>query len=296
MSVDRVGADGEQGGRASGACADATDATAARAASRVGDTARDPSTAGALADGTIDARGAIAIFVKTPGRSPVKTRLAAAIGDAAARAWYARAAAVVAELAAAAARTCGATVYFAVAEADALDDAAWADLPCLPQGDGGLGLRMGRVHAELVRRHGAGVLLGADAPQLGARDLRDALAWCVHREPRQAIGRARDGGFWLYAGNRAVPGAVWDGVPYSQADTETRFRTSFASYGPFLDLTVLTDVDQAADLAALRRELSALSDPTPGQRAFGAWLADPLGEGGARTVEPPPATSARGSA
>lgn len=240
-----------------------------------------------------EAAGGIAIFVKTPGRSPVKTRLAAAIGDAAARAWYARAAAVVAEVATAAARTYGATAYFAVAEADALGDAAWADLPSLPQGEGGLGARMGRVHAELVRRHGAGVLLGADAPQLDGRALVDALAWCANPEPRQAIGGARDGGFWLYAGNRAVPLAVWEAVAYSQADTGTRFRAAFAPHGLFLDLPALTDIDEAGDLAALRGELAGLSDPTSGQRALGVWLAARNDD--ASAVAPKDVPTARGS-
>lgn len=216
--------------------------------------------------------GAIAIFVKTPGRSPVKTRLATAIGAAAARGWYERAAAVVADVAAAAGRMRGAAVYFAVAERDAIADAAWAVLPRLVQGEGGLGARMGRVHDELVRRHGAGVLLGADAPQLAVADVVDALAWCAAAEPRQAIGPARDGGFWLYAGNRSAPRARWEGVGYSRADTAASFRDAFAPYGPWRELPALTDVDRVADLADLRRELAALADPTPAQCALRAWL------------------------
>jgi glycosyltransferase A (GT-A) superfamily protein (DUF2064 family) len=223
-------------------------------------------------DGGRTATAGIAVFVKTPGRSPVKTRLAAAIGEAAARAWHERAAAVVAEVATAAARAYDAAVYFAVAEADAVADDAWAALPCLAQGEGGLGDRMGRVHDELVRRHGAAVLLGADAPQLSARALADALAWCAVSDARQAIGPARDGGFWLYASNRAAPRAAWNAVGYSRSDTGLRFRAAFASYGAWLELPDLTDVDRAPDLAAMRHELAALPDPTPGQRALGAWL------------------------
>lgn len=229
--------------------------------------------------------GSIAIFVKTPGHSPLKTRLAATIGEPAARSWYERAAATVAAVARTAATAADAVVYFAVAEPDALAADFWADAPCLAQGDGGLGARMGRVHAELVRRHGAGLLLGADAPQLAVGALADALAWCAAPEPRQALGPATDGGFWLYAGNRAVPLATWESVPYSRADTGARFRTAFAPHGALRTLPALTDVDDESDLAALRRELAAQNAPLPEQRALGVWLdATFPGDAGARMV------------
>ncbi len=230
--------------------------------------------------------GAIAIFVKTPGRSAVKTRLAATIGEDAAWAWHLRAAAAVTEVAEAAAHAAGATAYFAVAEPAALDADPWHALPCVWQGEGGLGARMGRVHHELIRRHGSGVLLGADTPQLAPAMLGEALAWCRASEPRQAIGPARDGGFWLYAGNRAAPLATWESVAYSRTDTAVRLRAAFGAYGAFVGLPWRTDVDEEADLAVMRRELAALSSPTPAQRALAAWLdatrdgAD-VGKGGA---------------
>ena len=88
----------------------------------------------------------VAIFVKTPGHSPVKTRLAADRGQAWTEAWYRRAAAAVAAVA----RATIATSYWAVAEPEAIATGAWPDLPAIAQGDGGLGSRMARVHAELV--------------------------------------------------------------------------------------------------------------------------------------------------
>jgi glycosyltransferase A (GT-A) superfamily protein (DUF2064 family) len=131
---------------------------------------------------------------------------------------------------------------------------------------------MGRVHHALVRRHGAGLLLGADAPQLGVASLRAALAWCAADEPRQVLGPARDGGFWLYGGNRTAPLAVWDSVAYSAADTAARFRAAFAPFGAWLAAEPLTDVDRGEDLAAFRSELAGLAAPEPAQRALAAWL------------------------
>ena len=177
--------------------------------------------------------GAVAIFVKTPGYSPVKTRLAAGVGEAVAIEWYRRAVVAVAEVALAAAGSSTA-VYWSVAEEEACGEEVWRELPTLAQGEGTLGARMGRVHHELVRRHGAGLLLGADAPQLAVASLRAAFTWCEAAEPRQVLGPARDGGFWLYGGNRTAPLAVWESVAYSVADTAARFRAAFAPYGAWL--------------------------------------------------------------
>lgn len=226
-------------------------------------------------------RGAVAIFVKTPGYSPVKTRLAAGVGEAFAVEWYRRAAAAVAEVALAAAGI-SAVVYWAVAEDEACGAEVWRALPTVPQGDGSLGARMGRVHHALVRRHGAGLLLGADAPHLAVASLRAALAWCDADEPRQVLGPARDGGFWLYGGNRTAPLGVWESVPYSVADTAARFRAAFDSFGAWRVIESLTDVDRGEDLAAFRSELAGLAAPQPAQRALAAWL-DACGPPDSRT-------------
>lgn len=224
---------------------------------------------------------AVAIFVKTPGYSPVKTRLAAGVGEAFAVEWYRRAAAAVAEVALAAAGI-SAVVYWAVAEDEACGAVVWRALPTVPQGDGSLGARMGRVHHELVRRHGAGLLLGADAPQLAVASLRAALAWCDADEPRQVLGPARDGGFWLYGGNRTAPLGVWESVPYSVADTAARFRAALDPFGAWRVIESLTDVDRGEDLAAFRSELAGLAAPQPAQRALAAWL-DACGPHDSRT-------------
>jgi glycosyltransferase A (GT-A) superfamily protein (DUF2064 family) len=233
--------------------------------------------------------GAIAIFVKTPEYSAVKTRLAAAVGTTHAVAWHRRAAATVAAAATDAARRCDAVVYWAVAESAALAARAWDDLPNLDQGEGGLGARMARVHGALVERHGCGLLLGADTPQLETAALVDALAWCASAGPRQAIGPARDGGFWLYGGNRVAAAARWEAVPYSRSDTGARFRAAFADLGAWLELARLTDVDEADDLLVVQRALAALPSPLPAQVALAGWLTETFGADAARVVGGTPA-------
>lgn len=217
--------------------------------------------------------GGVAIFVKTPGHSALKTRLAATLGREFAEQWHAHAAGAVAAVAREACRDAGGTPYWAVAEASALADPRWAGLPILGQGGGGLGARMHHVHASLVERHGAGILLGADTPHLDRAQLARTLRWLASPAPRLAIGRAEDGGFWLFGANRPLPRALWDAVPYSAPDTARRFRAAFEGWGEWLELPALADVDTADDLAACHRGLAELAAPVPAQVSLRDWMA-----------------------
>ncbi|MGQ0798615.1 MAG: TIGR04282 family arsenosugar biosynthesis glycosyltransferase [Pseudomarimonas sp.] len=209
---------------------------------------------------------ALAIFVKTPGHSPIKTRLAAGIGESAALLWYAAAAAATASIAEQVSKSCALPVYWAVAEADALADSRWAGLPRLSQGVGGLGERMARVHAELVTRHGGGILIGADAPQLVASELLRAAHWLQSEAPRLVLGPANDGGFWLMGANRVLPQQDWMAIAYSQPHTAVEFRGRMQAHGAWLELAQLADVDHADDLVALVHALQSLAEPSTTQR------------------------------
>ncbi len=214
----------------------------------------------------------LAIFVKTPRYSPVKTRLAADCGAAYAHGWYRRAAAAVAAVARVAAARHGLTPYWAVAEPEAIASGMWPDLPMIAQGVGTLGERMARVHGTLVETHGAGLLIGADAPQLTADLLGEASAWLMAPEPHLVLGPARDGGFWLFGGNVAPPLELWRLVRYSAADTRRALRAAMESCGHWHLLADLTDVDDARDLAVVLDELQRLPDPQPEQQRLAEWM------------------------
>jgi len=210
---------------------------------------------------------AIAIFVKTPGLSPIKTRLGASHGSGAAEAWHRRASACVRATAVAT----GFPVYWAVAEPEGMRHEMWRKLPRLAQGEGGLGRRMATVHAELVRRHGAGILLGADLPQIQTRHLHAAARWIDSEQPRHVLGPAHDGGFWLFGANRTRDTDVWESVRYSCDTTAREFIRAIDAAGWEI-LEPLTDLDQADDLPAVLRELQAIDRPTACQRSLARWL------------------------
>jgi glycosyltransferase A (GT-A) superfamily protein (DUF2064 family) len=313
----------------------------------------------------------IAIFVKTPGFSPVKTRLARTHGQEYAENWYRRAAVAVAEVAI----LSGASVYWAVGEPEAMDAPLWQSMaricqvdtperasskppsprrtpgpmkpathdhnhlplsefaqlngaetaansasprrlkvgfaglmgPGVRRGDvrnveiirqndaqagreqsgptamsapqTGLGARMHNVHAQLLARHDAGILLGADLPHLDLAVLRAVAAYLVDDHARRAIAPALDGGFWLYGANRSAPLAIWESVPYSSNQTLLKFNLVMQNIGVLKTFASATDVDTGADLNACADALAQLDQPTPAQRDLLKWMreiAEPL--------------------
>lgn len=216
------------------------------------------------------ASAGLAIFVKTPGHSPLKTRLARSIGQNAAEAFHRHAVAAVADVVAQAQAAMPRLVAsWAVAEIDAMDAPLWRDLPRIAQGDGDLGARMRRVCDILRERHGHALLIGADAPQLQATDLVDAYTALDTHE--HALAPSEDGGFWLFATRTAVPEAAWSRTPWSQTDTAMRFLDALGDASVAM-LRRLRDVDTVDDLVPLAEALHALSAPTPKQVALAHWL------------------------
>jgi uncharacterized protein len=211
--------------------------------------------------------GGLAIFVKTPGYSPLKTRLAVGIGSESATQWYLAAAQAVESIAEQLRQQLEMSVYWAVAEELAIKHHIWKKFPALAQGDGGLGERMGHVHSLLVKQHGFGFLIGADAPQICADDFLPACLFLSHTSPRLVIGPASDGGFWCVAANRAIPMSVWASVEYSQANTCEDFLALLPEF-ECLRLRALTDVDQEQDLDICQVALDALMQPTSAQMAL----------------------------
>lgn len=218
--------------------------------------------------------GGLAIFVKTPGLSPVKTRLAQGVGRLRAESFYVASAEAVASVALQAQGHDGPTAYWAVAEASALTADAWLDLPRIPQGCGTLGERMDQVYRLLLAKHGFALLVGADTPQMGVDNLLLASNWLSSEEPRLVIGRATDGGFWLFGGNTALPRPAWRSPVYSSNRTAADFITAMSPFGRWLEVDSLADVDHVDDLPRVLHELESLQQPTPAQQRLAQWLED----------------------
>lgn len=213
---------------------------------------------------------AIAIFIKTPGRSPVKTRLARAIGVPAAEAFHLLAARAVAEVARAVG--CGLQPHWAVAEDAELEDPLWRDLPCVQQGLGNLGARQDRVYSTLSRRYDQVFLTGADIPHMRPEYLRESCRTLATPGTSFVLGAAEDGGYWLFGGRVPVPRDVWCDVTYSLSSTVEQLSAALRPFGHIAPAPRLFDVDRPADLTRLAAALNALPAPLPAQRHLLEWL------------------------
>lgn len=213
---------------------------------------------------------ALAIFVKTPGVSALKTRLAADIGSTQAERFHTLSAAAVAAVAHVAMPAI--TPYWAVAEHEALEHPLWQAFPTLWQGRGGLGARMDSVYRELLATHERVILIGADAPQLRAQHLHEAVSAMDDPHTPFVLGPARDGGFWLFGSRLPVPGEAWRAAHYSTADAASELSAALHPLGAIARLAMLTDADTVDDLAALTAALDGIDDPLPEQRRLRRWL------------------------
>ncbi len=216
--------------------------------------------------------GALAIFVKTPGVSPVKTRLAAGLTTAVAEQFYQLAVQATTEVVACTAESAPVTAYYAVAEQQAL--ALWPDFPVIWQGEGGLGERMDCIYRQLLAQHDFVILIGSDIPQLSQTHLQQAITALQTRD--FVVAPSQDGGFWLFGGRRLLPAAVWTRVIYSQADTLRQFLGNLEETAEVALLEQLQDVDELNDLKPLQHALASLQQPTPAQRRLLTFLQQTL--------------------
>ncbi len=206
---------------------------------------------------------AIAVFVKTPGVTPLKTRLAASVGQAAAHQLYLACLKTIQGTLESARTTSLDTIepYWAIAEASELNSDLWKDFPRISQGEGTLGDRLYRVYNHLQSHYGRVVLLGADAPQI-TTELLLQVHHLLNQPNRFAIGPANDGGFYIFAGSSPLPRSVWESVTYSSAATYDQLTAQIKPFGETIILPPLTDLDHFEDLPLIWGELSPEGPPS----------------------------------
>ena len=205
---------------------------------------------------------AIAVFVKTPGLSPVKTRLAATIGTAAAEQLYVLCTEAIRETLETASKTLDIVPFWAVGEEAGLSHPLWQGFEALYTGEGGLGERQHHIYQTLLAKYQRVILIGADSPQLSSRHLNNAIE--ALQSNSFALGPAVDGGYYLLAGRAAIARDIWTNVTYSAADTGEQLLSQLPSKTALLE--PITDVDTIEDISALKRELPAKNFRNNGQK------------------------------
>ncbi|MDH3320450.1 MAG: glycosyltransferase [Betaproteobacteria bacterium] len=115
-----------------------------------------------------------------------------------------------------------------------------------------LGERMHHALARSLRRSRRVVLIGADAPVLGAGDLRRAARWLAGGA-HAVFAPAEDGGYALIALRRVSP-RLFAGIDWGGPRVMAQTRARLAALGwRWRELPEVWDVDRPEDVARLRR-------------------------------------------
>lgn len=194
---------------------------------------------------------AIAIFVKTPGVSPLKTRLAATVGTEKAIEFYQQSLKCIINTL----QNVDITPHWAVAEKESLDNPLWSNFNRLHTGEGGLGERQSYIYHELLKTHDGVLLIGGDAPQISEKIIQQAMLSLEgdNENKDYVIGPANDGGYYLFGGRKPVASEVWSSTPWSHEKTRETFIAQLDSKPT--ELNSLTDVDTEEDLQTIIVEM-----------------------------------------
>lgn len=194
---------------------------------------------------------AIAIFVKTPGLSTVKSRLAANIGKENAEIFFrlsvkATEAAVIEAIRKSDGKL---EAYWAVAEEEAAGLSVWSSLKTIYQGKGELGDRLATVYSALQREHEGVFLMGADLPHIEYQTILQGHLELLASD-KFILGETEDGGFYLFGGKRPIEKSVWTSVEYSSEKTSAELVKILGKEN-FIFLGKKFDIDFVEDLRKL---------------------------------------------
>jgi glycosyltransferase A (GT-A) superfamily protein (DUF2064 family) len=232
----------------------------------------------------MDKSVALAVFVKTPNLTPVKTRLAKSIGDSKAREVFHFLLDITrSTLQDLISLKLGVKVYWALAENESLQDKMWSDFPTLWQGEGGLGERLYNIQSQLFKHHEHIIFIGADAPFLTSTIIKDAifrlrtLAGDIQLSKTSGdaiIGPSLDGGFYLYAAALERSLEQWTNITYSDSNTTTELLRSFGVTENAQFLRKLYDIDDLEDLKLTYHDLleCELKNLSPSHSQFLVWM------------------------
>ncbi|MBY0517556.1 MAG: DUF2064 domain-containing protein [Bacteriovoracaceae bacterium] len=212
---------------------------------------------------------ALICFVKTPGLSPLKTRLSEGLGHEKSLECYSQMIEIVRETFSSAISTLGLIeCFWAVAEAKGLNNKIWSTQNTILQSTGPLSNRLHHAQFEENGDFRQYIYIGSDAPALNLSYIRRTIVELQSSD--HVIGPAKDGGFYLFASKIPLSLELWNSIPFS---TSTTFKNlCHALPGKVVTLSELSDIDQVSDLSSAIKELEELEIRSKSQEKFISYL------------------------
>jgi len=219
-------------------------------------------------------KGAIAIFAKTIGLSPVKTRLAKDLGKEFAEEFYRLSLNATKEIIDNIIQNNGTiTPYWALAEEEAYNNEYWNDYDILWTGEGDLGNRLNSIYSTLLKKYDYVIMIGTDSPQLEPKVILNAIERINADKNSCIIGPCNDGGFYLFLSAKPISEGIWTNVTYSKDDTLSNLAKQLENNG--LNINYLPhygDVDIINDLEPLMNDFYENKNLLPNQQILYSWL------------------------
>ncbi|NOT78806.1 MAG: DUF2064 domain-containing protein [Bacteriovoracaceae bacterium] len=214
---------------------------------------------------------ALAIFVKTPELSPIKTRLANTIGKELAVKFYIRSLkATAAMVNAMTTKIDELEIFWAVAEMEGLKSEYWNEFMVIGQGTGSLGERLSFVYDELIQKHDAVFFIGADSPHLDYLKLVEEIKSLDNND--FIIGETDDGGFYLFGGTRPLPKSTWTSVEYSVDSTSSHLCQNLKQLGQLTYISKSFDIDEFDDFSKYEASNFLTDHLLPEQKNIIEWI------------------------
>lgn len=200
----------------------------------------------------LEMKVAVAVFVKTPGYSGVKTRLAKTIGQEKAESFYRQSIEQTASMLKGLKESAeNIDVFWAVAEQEAFEDSMWKQYPIISQGEGDLGDRIHAVYNQLISKYDCVFLYGADSPHVTSDIFVEAIEMLEQEVAEFVVGPTEDGGFYVFASGENFEQSEWTSIPYSSANTLNELVSQLEDRGEVYFLPENFDVDEEQDLKRL---------------------------------------------
>ncbi len=216
---------------------------------------------------------ALAIFVKTPGLSLLKTRLAKTIGSNAAEEFFRLSVQILSESVNKINPELQLDPYWAVAEEEGLSCPLWESFPRIWQGEGDLKKRLGKVYSELRSNYAGVFLVGADSPQLSTSKLESYVIRLREiKTPSFVLGPAVDGGFYIFGSNVSLSEVFWQNI---RCSTEYAFNDILLASRELGEIHILNteiDVDTEKDLTQLYLSMRAAGGYSTAHQGLLKWM------------------------
>jgi glycosyltransferase A (GT-A) superfamily protein (DUF2064 family) len=217
---------------------------------------------------------ALAIFVKTPGHSLIKTRLASSVGKTLAEDFYLQSVKAIESVALELKQSSmNLEVFWAVAEKDSEQNLLWKNFERIYQGEGDLGQRLSCIHDQLFLKFDIIYFLGADSPHLSIDLLKNAINdFSSNSSSAFQIGDALDGGFYLLGMKEKIPTKIWTAITYSSDSTSMQLKEKIQSIGSIDELKKEFDIDTLEDLLNYKKNDFEILNPTKEQLELIKWV------------------------